>query len=117
MNLVADESVDGPIVAALRREGHVVHYVAELAAGIPDNAVAEIAEREQAVLLTADKDFGELFHRMHRVSTGVVLIRLAGLTPQQKADVVVAAITRHAGELDGAFAVVGPGAIRVRRPI
>lgn len=63
MNLVADESLDREIVERLRRDGHAVKYVAEMDAGISDDAVIGLANRDSAILVTADKDFGELVFR------------------------------------------------------
>lgn len=71
MNFVADESVDRQVVDRLRQEGHQVRYVAEMEPGISDDAVLELANREAALLLTADKDFGELVFRQRRVLLGV----------------------------------------------
>ncbi len=117
MNLVADESVDRRIVERLRRDGHRVWYVAEMEPGISDDAVLVAANREGALLITADKDFGELVFRQRRATFGVVLVRLAGLSPERKAALVVSTIRRHAGQLEGAFAVISPGMIRLRRGI
>ena len=50
MNLVADESVEGPTVNRLRRDGHSVVYVAELDPGIGDPDVLAIATRERTLL-------------------------------------------------------------------
>jgi predicted nuclease of predicted toxin-antitoxin system len=66
MNLLADESVDGPIVARLRQEGHEIVYVAELSASITDEEVLQQANARAALLVTADKDFGELVFRQGR---------------------------------------------------
>lgn len=114
MNLVADESVDGPIVYRLREDGHLVWYVAEMSPGIADDDVLAIANRERCLLLTADRDFGELMFRQHRLSLGVVLVRLAGLPSARKADIVAAVIRQHGAELDAAFTVVSPGQTRIR---
>lgn len=115
MKIVADEGVDVQIVALLRREGHQVWYVAEMQPGTPDDAVLELANRVGALLLTADKDFGELVFRQHRLTPGVILLRLAGITPTSKAVIVADAIREHAQEYRDAFAVIAPRSIRVRR--
>lgn len=78
MNLLADESVDRPIVDRLRQDGHTVLSIADLDLSIDDNAVLRLADQNRALLLTADKDFGELVFRMGSIRTGVVLTRLAG---------------------------------------
>ncbi len=68
MNLLADESVDRQIVERLRQDGHHLLAVAEMAPGVPDDVVLERANQETALLLTADKDFGELVYRQKRIS-------------------------------------------------
>ncbi len=89
MNFVADESVDFSVVRRLRQDGHSVAYVPELRPGMTDDEVLDLANREAAILLTADKDFGELVYRQRMYAHGIVLIRLAGLSPAQKATLVV----------------------------
>lgn len=115
MKFVADEGVDRQIVLRLRQDGHTIHYVAEMEPGIPDNAVLELANKERAILLTNDKDFGEIVFREHRVTSGVVLIRLAGLSASAKAEKVSIAIRKQEAGLSEAFSVITPQAIRIRR--
>lgn len=114
MNFLAEESVDQPIVARLREEDHHVVYVAELQPGISDEEVLRLADQAAALLLTADKDFGEIVFRQGSHVHGVVLVRLAGLSSARKADIVARAVREHAAELARAFAVVMPGALRIR---
>ena len=85
MNFVADEDVDGPIVEHLRQAGHRIWYVAEMASGATDDVVLAIAREQEALLLTADKGFGEMVFRQQLLTIGVVLVRLEGLTPVRKA--------------------------------
>ena len=59
----ADEGTDRQIVDRLRDEGHFVQYVAEMDPGISDDSVLEWANTQNTLLLTADKDFGELVFR------------------------------------------------------
>lgn len=116
MNMLADESVDGQIVEHLRQLGHNVWYVAEMEPGVPDDVVLQLANQEQAILLTADKDFGELVFRQQYLTSGVLLIRLAGLDSFRKAEIVATAIQAYGSDLPQAFAVITAGAIRIRRP-
>lgn len=114
MNIVADESVDGQIVERLRADGHTVQFVAELDPGIDDDVVLLRSREANAVLLTADKDFGDLVFRQHLLHSGVVLIRLAGMEPERKADLVSRAFARHPCELRRGFSVLSPRALRIR---
>jgi predicted nuclease of predicted toxin-antitoxin system len=117
MTFLADEGVDRQIVERLRLDGHQVAYVAEMPPGITDEVVLIESRASASVLITADKDFGELVFRQRRASTGVLLIRLWGLGPAMKAAVVSRAIHEHGQELARAFAVLSPGNIRIRREI
>ena len=115
MNLVADEGVDRPVVERLRQDGHDVVYVAELSPSIPDEEVLQQTNARRAVLVTADKDFGELVFRQGLVHSGLILLRLAGLTNATKAEIVAEVCGNRTAELIGAFSVVSPGQVRIRR--
>jgi len=117
VNLLADESVDAPIVERLRAEGHAVVYVTEMSPSITDDEVLEQANADHCPLLTGDKDFGELVFRLRRVAHGVILIRLSGLSPILKASIVSEAIRHHGDEMRRAFTVISPGMVRVRRDL
>ena len=84
MNFLVYENVDRQIADGLRSMGYNVEYVAEKDAEISDDEVLEMANKKTALLLTADKDFGELVFPQRRATSGVVLIRLAGLLPAGK---------------------------------
>jgi predicted nuclease of predicted toxin-antitoxin system len=115
MKIVADEGVDRQIVEALRSENHELIYVAELAPGITDDKVLRLANDAGAVLLTADKNFGELVFRLNRLAAGIVLMRLEGLPPDMKSSIVANAFREHGPHLCGSFTVINAGVIRIRR--
>jgi len=114
MTLLADESVDAPIVDRLRLDGHTVSYISEIKPSIQDDQVLQMANSQKCPLMTGDKDFGELVFRLGRVSQGIVLIRLHGLSPEAKADIVSEAIQQHEEEIRHTFAVISPGMVRIR---
>lgn len=82
--------------------------------GISDDVVLNLANQESALLLTNDKDFGELVFRLKRITSGIVLLRLAGLDSVEKADVVAQVVRQHAEELPVAFTVITPKTVRIR---
>ena len=114
MDFVADEGVDRHIVERLRHEGHNVAYVAEMDPGIEDEAVLEQAAAAGAVLVTADKDFGELVFRLGQASSGVLLVRLVGRSPEGKANIVAAVVEKYGDELTEAFSVLSASGVRIR---
>jgi len=117
MNFLADESVEGPVVKRLRRDRHKVYYVSELSPGLSDESVLNEANKLNAILITSDKDFGELVFRQNRVSSGVLLIRLSGLTNKTKALIVSKVIKGRKREITGNFTVISPSTVRIRSQI
>lgn len=115
MNLLADEGVERQIVERLRRDGHTVLYIAEMEPSIPDDVVLERANQIMTLLVAADKDFGELVFRERRLSSGgVVLIRLAGLSAERKAEIISQVFEERGSEFAHAFTVISPGRVRIR---
>jgi predicted nuclease of predicted toxin-antitoxin system len=115
LTFVADESVDKQIIDRLRDEGFQVFSIAEDRAGISDDEVLQLAAVQKAILITADKDFGDLVYQQMRASSGVILLRISGLSQDEKCAVVSHTINKHALELKDNFTVIGKSAIRIRK--
>jgi predicted nuclease of predicted toxin-antitoxin system len=115
LRYLADESVDRAIVGSLRDAGYELAYVAEISRGASDSEVLRQAQTTQSVLLTGDKDFGELVFRKGATAEGVVLLRLSGLPQDAKASVAVEAFRRYAPRFMNAFTVIQQGRVRIRR--
>ncbi|GAC1596626.1 MAG: hypothetical protein NVS3B19_19080 [Ginsengibacter sp.] len=115
MNLLADEGVDKPIVDELRNNGFDVVYILETNQGVSDEFILAMANTDKRLLLTQDKDFGELVFRLKNAHHGVILIRLEGYKPALKAEIVLNAIIKHTDELINSFTVIQPNAIRIRK--
>lgn len=114
MRFVADENLDRSVIQRLREAGHEVVSVSEMEPGISDELVLETANSRSAMLITEDKDFGELAFRRGLVHHGVILVRLAGQPVDAKADLLLATFAEHAAELPGSFVVISSGSIRIR---
>ena len=112
MNLVADESVDRQIIEKLRRHGYNVWYIEEISPSISDKEVLELANKNDALLITSDKDFGELVFRQNLISFGVILIRLSGQPAEIKGNIVTSSISKQLAEMIGNFTVIEPKRIR-----
>ncbi len=115
MRWLADECVAAPLVVFLRAGGHDVLYVAESAAGLNDSDVIALALREKRLLLTEDKDFGDLVFRRERTVPGVVLMRTDFENPVRKTLRLEAAIERYGEGLFGRYTVIEEGRVRSRR--
>jgi len=75
LKFLADECCDAGLVSTLRSSGYDVTYVTEQCAGASDDEVLLKAYNEGRILLTEDKDFGELSYRLRKPSAGIVLMR------------------------------------------
>ncbi len=117
MNVLCDEGVDSQIVRQLRQDGHDVLYVAEMEPGISDDLVLERGNEHNALLVTEDKDFGELVYRQRLVHLGVVLLRLHGLSSSTKAHIVSATFAEHDRQMPDSFTVISPGIVRIRHEL
>ena len=114
MRVLADENCPRQLVEELRRRGHDVLWAVDELAGAKDEIVLARATAEGRILLTFDKDFGELaFRRGLPATCGVILVRcMAGLP--EEASVEIARVLDQRGDWRGIFAVVGPDRVRVR---
>lgn len=115
MKLLADESVEYPVVKALKEKGFDVVYVADFIPGSRDEDVFNHAVKEGRTLLTADKDFGELSFRMKRVSKGVILYRVCGMPNIEKAKLVVEALVAHLQEAENHFTVITKSQVGIKK--
>jgi predicted nuclease of predicted toxin-antitoxin system len=113
MHFLADESCDMAVVRALQGIGHDVVRVADRGAGIKDIEVAEIARKERRVLLTEEKDFGQLVHAMSGMGVGVVLFRFPHHARSDIGKAAVSAVEALAERLHASFVVVEPWRFRI----
>jgi predicted nuclease of predicted toxin-antitoxin system len=112
---LADECVGSPTIVSIRSLGHDILYVAEMAAGLSDPAVLALAARENRILLTEDKDFGDLIFRRKQAVPGLVLMRIASEDPALKIIRLAAAIEHYGDALYDRYLVIEEGRFRSRQ--
>jgi predicted nuclease of predicted toxin-antitoxin system len=96
MRFLANENFPGQAVFALRELGHDVTWIREISPGASDIQVLERAQREGQVLITFDKDFGELAFRYGLPSScGIILFRISIPSPEYVANVASAALQQR----------------------
>ena len=113
MRFLADESCDFAVVRALRATGHDVVAVAETARGAKDLEVIGLAREGERVLLTEDKDFGQLIYAGGQGSVGVVLLRFPGPARKQVPAAALDLVARFGDRLPTSFVVLEPGRVRI----
>ena len=115
LSLLADENIDQRLVSSLRLAGISVYSVAESSTGITDEEVMRLSEDLGALILTDDKDFGEIVFRKQRSCPGIVLLRLTGVDYSRKADHLIQVINRYGSEMIGKFVVITAERVRIRK--
>lgn len=115
MKFLADENCDFGVVRALRAAGHDVLAVAELTPRAKDSTVIRIARDDERVLLTEDKDFGQLVYAGGHRASGVLLLRYPAPNRGQLAKDVVKFVKKQSEKITGSFVVMKPGQIRIRK--
>ncbi len=115
MRFLADENFPGTAVDALRRAGHDIIWVGTISPGISDAKILEWAARESRVVLTFDKDFGQIAQSADLpVSCGVILFRLP-IPPAAEVGARLAGVIEKRSDWVGHFSVVEPDRVRMRR--
>ncbi len=98
---------------ALQKSGHDVVWIRTASPGISDMEVLSRAQKEKRIVITFDKDFGELaFKQKHPAVSGVILFRISAPTASHVARVAVAAL-KSRSDWSGHFAVIENHRIRM----
>ena len=115
MRILLDACVWGGARAKLKSEGHDVEWIGELSEDPGDEEVISQACAERRVLVTLDKDFGEL-----AVVRGVQhcgIIRLVDVAASRQAEICLLMLERYEKDLNrGALVTASRGRTRIRLP-
>jgi predicted nuclease of predicted toxin-antitoxin system len=114
MRFLADENFPLDAVEVLRQSGHDVAWIRSESPGIADPQVLERAQVENRIVLTFDKDFGELAFRNKLAATaGIILFRIKAPSGLVVAEKVAKAIALR-DDWHGHFSVVDDDKVRMR---
>lgn len=114
MRFLANENFPAPSTVVLRKAGYDVTSIQESHSGISDGQVLEIAKNELRIILTFDKDHGELIFRGHLVDPPpVVFFRYRGKAPFEAGMMLIETI-RSGTDIENCFTVMERDGIRQR---
>ena len=114
MKILVDVSAGDAIANALRALGHDVLIVRDRDPRLPDADILTWAVVDGRLVVTIDKDFGELVFRSKQIHVGVLLLRLDDARNAEKVRVVEEIFNNHADQLPGCFSVYLDGRLRIR---
>lgn len=113
IKFIADVNIEKVIVDLLLENGYNVKWIPDYDCEILDADLLNMANTEKRILVTNDKDFGELTFLQKKLSTGIILIRVKGQKPQNKIKVMKKLLQNYSHKLLHHFVVVTKGKIRI----
>jgi predicted nuclease of predicted toxin-antitoxin system len=117
MRFLADESCDFAVVRALREAGFDVLCVSESTPRAEDADVIRLAVGEKRILLTEDKDFGQLVYSHGHTIAGVIFLRSPTSARRRISKDVVRLVKQRGKDLTGCYITVQPGRVRIGRSL
>ncbi|HFE66230.1 MAG TPA: hypothetical protein ENJ93_03120 [Chloroflexi bacterium] len=114
LKFLVDVGVGKKVETWLTAIGYDVLSVRDIDPRLLDQTILQIAVSENRIVVTMDKDFGEMVYRAKQPHTGVLLLRLADAPSHEKVRVVANIINNHADKLEGKYSVYKSGKLRIR---
>ena len=112
---LANENFPRPSILKLREQGYAVTSVQESFRGISDEEVVSIALASNLIILTFDKDYGELIFRYgSRGNPSVIFFRFKGINPLFAGNFLVNTLAEKIIDFNNAFTVIEENNIRQR---
>jgi predicted nuclease of predicted toxin-antitoxin system len=113
MKFLLDENADIRVAIHLNALGHNVATVAgDHRAGLPDPEVLALAERDGRILVTDDRDYGELVFQDGMPHAGVIFFRLGTTKIQVRIARLDHVLAEHADQLN-LFLIVTRDRVRI----
>ena len=115
MHFLANENFPLPSVRLLREMGYEISSITEDSPGIPDTEVLSCAATKNQIILTFDRDYGELIYRLRLpVPKGVIYLRFQPRNPREPANILSRLLQTQELIFDNKFTVVDRDQIRQR---
>ena len=112
MKFLADANIESKVVQFLRNSGYDVKWVLEDNPFLSDEDILEISYKEKRILITNDKDFGELVYKDYRNTFSIILLRVEQNDVMVKIKIVENPITKHKDKIENKFSVANKNKIR-----
>lgn len=117
MRFIVDECTGDKVANWLREQGFETYSVYAEQRGADDEWVIEKAEKENYIIITNDKDFGELVFKKKKEHRGVIFLRLKNESLKNKISVIKKVIESFKDEISMGFIVASEDFVRVSRPL
>jgi predicted nuclease of predicted toxin-antitoxin system len=116
MRFLANENYPFPSILLLREKGYDVKSIAENSHGISDDQVINIALEENRIILTFDRDYGELIFKYAPTrKPSVVYYRTKGRTPKEAGEILINLVLQDSFQFENLFTVIDDNHICQRK--
>lgn len=115
LKFIADESLEYSIVLWLRELDYDVISIAEDFPSVEDEKVLGKATREDRIIITNDKDFGDLIFLNKLSHKGIILLRFRTEEVETKINFLKSLLKNYSGKITNKFTVIDESKIRIRR--
>ena len=112
MRFLVDECTGPKVAEWLRDQGHQVFSIFDKASGISDDDILATALTDNWILITNDKDFGEMVFRERRPHNGIIFLRLDDERAANKIEVLQQLLKNYSEKLSGQFVTVTETKVR-----
>ena len=113
MRFIVDECVGPSVAEFLKEMGHDVISIFDEHRGMGDIDILKMAVKKDYIVLTDDKDFGELVFKLKMSHKGIILLRLNDNRYKNKISVIKKLLLGYSGRLSGNFIVVTEDSVRI----
>lgn len=110
---LANVNVEKPIIDFLIRKDIDVKWVVDIDRQMPDIRVCEIANNEKRIILTNDKDFGEIVFFQKKIKYGLILLRVKGQDSLEKIVLLERLLEKYPDKIAGYFIIVAKEKFRL----
>jgi predicted nuclease of predicted toxin-antitoxin system len=115
LRFIADVNVEKRIVDYLLGNGYDIKWIPDFNCEIDDEGLLKIANDEKRILITNDKDFGELTFLQRQHSVGIILIRVKGQDTLEKFALIEKLMLKYKEKIQNHFIVITKTKFRFTR--
>jgi len=115
LKFLIDVGVGKAVELFLMAEGYDTKTARTIDPQMSDEAIVRLASKEKRMIITMDKDFGELAYHSGMDHCGILLLRLEDATGSEKQEIVANILARHSADILNRFCVFQNGRLRMRK--
>jgi predicted nuclease of predicted toxin-antitoxin system len=113
IKFLADVNVEKPLVDYLLKQGYDIKWIPDYNSEMPDEDLLQLANQEERILVTNDKDFGDLIFLQRKLSVGTILFRVKGQKSQEKIKLIKKLLMGYRDKILNHYIVITKAKIRI----